>query len=65
MIKDKTLIKRIEELSQHFIKIGVYYQNLAFSLKNSDKKDKEEIRNFVLKRLSLVKEFTGKIKDLK
>lgn len=64
-ITNNTLIKRTEELGKSYIKIGLYFKNLSSTFKHQEFKENKEFKSLVINRLSLVKEFMSKIKDLR
>lgn len=64
-ITNNTLIKRTEELGLRYIKIGIYFQNLAMTFKHKEFKENKEFKSLVINRLELVKDFMSKIKDLR
>ena len=56
-VTNKTLIKKLNELGMRYIKIGIYFQNLAMTLKNNDFKENKEFKKFVSERLDLTKKY--------
>ena len=61
MIRKKTLIKDLEEMSGMFIKIGVLYQSMALNVKKANKEEINDIQNHVIKRIDATEDYLKKM----